>query len=65
MDLMMLTNWRERPSSGDPKNKLINDKVIKINCLAEKKMATENRNMHMGVESPNKEPSLAGSAAPV
>ena len=30
-----------------------------------KKMAAENRNMHMGVESPNKEPSLAGSAAPV
>ena len=28
-------------------------------------MAAENRNMHMGVESPNKEPSLAGSAAPV
>ena len=34
MDLMMLTNLRDGPSSGDSKNKLINDKVIKINCLA-------------------------------
>ena len=65
MSLMTVSNCRETRSSGDPKNKLINDKVIKNQMFGRKKMAAENRKMHMGVKSPNKQPSLAGFAVPV